>query len=131
MFQRLIDLGVNFDWISPLVALAQDMINGPARAFVLPRDCGWSARQIEHLLKRNGIKIWSLLITGESIMFAVRMAQARWAQYILERAGLLASSGDGDAQGKAADGRVEKSQQSTMVDRLDAWFDRLGDALDL
>jgi hypothetical protein len=88
MLDRLLEIGSMFDGISPTVAFIQDILNGPSHTFLIPEACGWSGRQIERLLKGNGIRVWGLMIVNRTIMLTVRQAQARWAQYLLDRDGI-------------------------------------------
>jgi len=82
-------LGISFDWISPLIAIAGDIANGRnTRTFLIPANCGWTGREIERLLNRNGITTWGLMIINETFTISVRQSQAEWAQYVLERAGI-------------------------------------------
>jgi hypothetical protein len=86
MLDKLLELGSVFDWISPVAGMIQDRINGPAHTFLIPVDCGWSGFDIEHLLKRYGIKSWCRMIVNGHIMITVRLAKAPWAQYLLLQA---------------------------------------------
>lgn len=85
MLDKLLDFGTVFDWISPLIAEVQDHLNGPVHTFLIPEGCGWSGCAIEDLLRRHGVKTWGLMIVDRMIMITVRLAQARWAQHLLER----------------------------------------------
>lgn len=103
MLRRMVDLGANLDWMSPIGVLVQSVINGPSHGFVIPRACGWSGKQIMRLMREHGITAWGMLITAKSIMFVVKRNQAGWAQYLLQRHGIpieqgvfLAQSGSGN-----------------------------------
>jgi hypothetical protein len=85
MFRRLIEIGSYFDWITPLVAYLKDWANGPAHTFGIPENCGWSAFEIQRLLRQNGVKTWGVMIVKGTIIVSMRLAQAHWAQYLLER----------------------------------------------
>ncbi len=77
-----------FDWISPLWTFVQDYRNRPSVGYNLHRGCGRSAYEIRYMLTRAGVKVWGLREVGDVITFRVRRAQARYAQYLLDRAGL-------------------------------------------
>jgi hypothetical protein len=68
--------------------MVQDLTKGPRHILSIPLDCEWSAREIESLLRSYGVETWGLMIVGQSILITVRMAQARWAQYLLQREGI-------------------------------------------
>jgi hypothetical protein len=106
MLDKLLELGTVFDWISPVMAAIQDRLNGPSHTFMIPDDCGWSGFQIEYLLKSHGIRPWRRMVIKHMIMLTVRLAQARYAQYLLLRAqipieyGLLEERASSAAAGK-------------------------------
>lgn len=88
MLDKLFEISQYFNWISPLLACIQDVINGPAYTFLIPEDCGWSGLQIERMLRENGVRIWGQMIFRRTIMFTVREAQVKWAQHLLQREGI-------------------------------------------
>ena len=85
MLDKLLDFGCNWDWISPLIAEVQDTLNGPEHTFLIPEDCGWPGRAIARLLQDQGVKTWGVMCASDMILITVRKAQARWAQYLLDR----------------------------------------------
>ena len=88
MLDKLLALGSTFDWISPLIAAIQDRRNGPHHTFLIPHTCGWSGREIEHMLRRYGVQTWGGMIVKDTIMITVPQSQARWGEYLLEREGV-------------------------------------------
>lgn len=80
--------GSTFDWISPLIAIGNDIANGPGHTFALPRACGRTTRQVQQLLSRQNIYSWGLTIHQDQILITVHKANAAKAAHILERAGL-------------------------------------------
>ena len=40
------------------------------------------------MLQESGIQLWGLALYQETFVFSVRQAQARYTQYLLERAGI-------------------------------------------
>lgn len=63
------------------------VLNLNTHTIYLDRYCGWSGIQAERLLKRYGIPLWDRHLAGESVAFCVKKRQARWAEYVLMRAG--------------------------------------------
>ena len=85
MLRKVLQFASYFDWVSPWVAILRDCANRPSHTFVIPVDCGWSAFEIQRVLRGHGIKTWGLMIVKGSIMVSMRLTQAYWAQYLLER----------------------------------------------
>jgi hypothetical protein len=85
MLDKLLEFGSTSDWVTPLVAMIQDGVNGPSHIFMIPDDCGRSGFEIQRLLRDKGIKTWGLMVFDGFIMITVRLAQAYWAQYLLLR----------------------------------------------
>ena len=90
---RLLTIGSTPDWISHVVAIVQDFRNGPRHDFFLDLNAGWSVRDIKRLLKHHEIEIWGDMIVDDLIVFSVRQAQARKAQYILMQNDITIISG--------------------------------------
>lgn len=90
-------LGI-FDWITPLWALGATIAHDPTPlqsrswAFFIPigplRQAGWSANDVEALLKKNGIETWAGYLYGGEYGFSVSLDQARSAEYILNLNGV-------------------------------------------
>ena len=76
-----------------LLAYPQDWANGANHTFYIDRRCPFSGLQIENLLTSHGIRVWGKMIVFNDIMVTVRRRQAKWAQYLLERAGVPIQSG--------------------------------------
>lgn len=88
MFGSILEVGSAFDWISPLVSVIGDVVNGPSYTFLIPQNCGHSGREIIRLLRQRGVNSWGHMIVQGTIMISVRQTQARWAQHILAQAGI-------------------------------------------
>jgi hypothetical protein len=56
------------------------------------RYSSWRGIDVEMLLKRHGVKIWDRGIIGDDLYFCVKLRQARWAEYLLLRAGVPVTS---------------------------------------
>jgi hypothetical protein len=113
MLKRVVEFGSYFDWITPLVAFFKDWMNRPAHTFLIPDDCGWSALEIERVLRRHGIKTWGVMIVKGSIMMTMRLAQAHWAQYLLEREGIPIEYGLLEERSMPADRGMVHDRRST------------------
>lgn len=93
MFDKLVETGAVFDWITPLATWVQDFRNRPSVGYNVPVDGGWSAYAVSDLLRAHGIKVWGLTIFQGTIMFRLRAAQAEYAQYLFAQNGVLYSGG--------------------------------------
>jgi hypothetical protein len=87
LFQRLLELGAACDITAPADILIKETVGGrnPARFEVSWVD-GASGRDIERMLKRNGIRTWGLIPTRGSLCFTVDMADAEKARKLLSNA---------------------------------------------
>jgi len=131
MLDRLLEFGTVFDWISPLIAEVQDVTNGPAHTFLIPEDCGWSGRAVERLLKDQGIKTWGLMIADNMILITVRQAQARWAQYLLDRERIPIAYGVLDEPMGGDTRRWKNAGSAGPLEVLDGWLEKLESLLEL
>ena len=95
MIDELLAAASCFDWISPTLAMAQDVANGPSHTFLIPVQCGWTGRDISNLLRDEGIKTWGHMIAQGHFMITVRADQAGYAHHLLERDGLPAGASPG------------------------------------
>jgi hypothetical protein len=93
MFDKIVETGAVFDWITPLVTFVQDFRNRPSVGYNVPVDGGWSAYAISDLLRAHGIKVWGLTIFQGTIMLRLRAAQAEYAQYLFAQNGVIYSGG--------------------------------------
>lgn len=89
MLDELLEAGASFDWISPLLSIAGDILNGPSHTFLIPYDSTpLSGREIAWMLGKRGVKTWGMMVVSGTLMVSVRLNQARWAQHLLEQAGV-------------------------------------------
>jgi len=88
MRDEILAAGSTFDWISPLVGFAKDIINGPSHTFLIPYDRGWSGHAISKLLGKRGVKSWGYMVVDDTLTLSVTERQAGWTQYLLEEAGI-------------------------------------------
>ena len=85
-----IDLLAKLNWFETFAALFK--IGTPSHRFAVDRNCGWSGQQIEEMLKAKGIKIWHRGFTKTTLKFRVANRQARYAEYLLWRNGIVVKS---------------------------------------
>jgi hypothetical protein len=89
MLERLLEIGASFDWITPLASILGDVMNGPSHTFLIPYGSSpLSGREIGWMLGKRGVKCWGLMVVSGTLMVSVRLGQARWAQHLLEQAGV-------------------------------------------
>lgn len=131
MLEKILEVGTIFDWISPVLAGVQDLLNGPSHTFFVPEDCYWSGQEVANLLRNHGIKTWGHMTVNRMRMITVRQAQAPWAQYLLDREGIPIKYG-------AIDRRTARRYRSTPKDDhpeglglLDHCLDAVADLLGL
>ena len=126
MWDRILEIGSIFDWISPVLAFLEDVANGPSHTFLVPLPCAWSGLQIDGLLKGYGIRVWGLMIVENKLMLTVRKAQARWAQYLLEREGIRILNPFVQTHRSPPREAPAPAPQPSLLFKLDSWIDRLG-----
>lgn len=131
MFDNLLHLIASFDLISPVMAMIQNVANGPSHTFLIPENCGWSGRKIEHLLRSHSVKTWGLMIINRLLRITVRLEQAHWAQYLLEREGIPIEYGVLDERTTRALRPAQKHDHTSPSGILDHWLDKLESLLDL
>lgn len=89
MLERFLEFGASFDWITPLGSILGDLLNGPSHTFLIPYGSSpLSGREIGWMLGKRGVKCWGLMVVSGTLMVSVRLSQARWAQHLLEQAGV-------------------------------------------
>jgi hypothetical protein len=80
------------NWITPVVTLVQDIVNGPTSHFAVPGAMagGPDRREIRRALQDNGVSVWGLMYSPdlELLMFSVHERQAKRTFHILSRAGI-------------------------------------------
>ena len=88
MIDEALNVGSTFDWISPVLASAQDIVNGPSHTFLIPDQCGWSGYGIRDLLHRSGVQTWGLMIVSDTLMVSIPKERSSWAFTVLSRNGI-------------------------------------------
>jgi hypothetical protein len=62
------------------------------------RGVGWSGVAVERLLTQRGIRVYGRGFAGNALCFRVKRRQARWAEYLMLRAGVPVVSAPVDAR---------------------------------
>ena len=88
MFGKLLKLGTNLDWISPVAAVIQNVAND-GYTFLITDAAGRTGMQVNLLLRRQGIKTWGRMIINGTLTISVPRNQAERAADILTRAGVV------------------------------------------
>ena len=139
MLDKMTEVGRSFDWITPMLAQIQDIVNGPSYTFLIPEASGWSGREIGRMLRDHGVKYWGMMIVKHTLMLSVRQKQARWADYLLQRSGIplfnpISSSQPATAgAGPAAEGGPERkpARRRGLFDELNGLLDSMAKTLGL
>lgn len=80
---------LKIDIIDPIDGWFGRLLYGPMHRFSFVRQNEFSGIEVEHLLRKYGIRVWGREVTdAEEISFLVKRKQAIWAEYILCRAGV-------------------------------------------
>jgi hypothetical protein len=132
MLDTILEAGASFDWISPLASILGDIMNGPSHTFLIPYDSTpLSGREIAWMLGKRGVKTWGLMVVSGTLMVSVRLNQARWAQHLLEQAGvpvenpLPAQAGKRRSGTKRTSGRESRQRAGTSGTLVDSVQDVL------
>ena len=89
MIDKFVEVGAGFDLISPVLAIIGNVMNGPSYTFLIPHEfCPVSGHDVGRILRKRGVKSWGRMIVSGTLMVSVRLEKARWAQQILEQAGV-------------------------------------------
>ena len=97
MLGKLLKLGTNLDWISPVAAVIQNVAND-GYTFLIPVNCGRTGREIIRLLRMNGVKTWGHMIINDTITISVPESQADHAARVLDWAGVPTGAGAPEAE---------------------------------
>lgn len=85
-----------------------ELMNSIARTNIFPffvhADSGWTHADIDRLLAQYGINIFGNYRFGKDLVFYVRVGQANFAQWLMERAGV-------PLKHRVLDGRVGKRRR--------------------
>lgn len=105
MFDKIVEVGAGFDFISPVLAVIGNIANGPSHVFAyIPIETG---HNIKKALSKEGIKSWGWFhIAGEDeSVFSVRKSDAAKAQSILDSMGVPITAGNVSAEPSKGKGK--------------------------
>jgi hypothetical protein len=133
MLDELWEAATYFDWISPTLAMANDVARGPSHTFLIPVQCGWTGREISNGLRNHGIETWGHMIVNDHFMITVRDDDAGAAHQLMAKAGLPVGSspGSGPGPGNSYSARRNSSRSSrqSKSQRKGSILDDLADLL--
>lgn len=115
MLDKVLEIGSAPDWVSPLIAMVQDRVNGPSHMFLIPDDCGWSGMEIKRMLEGHGVQTWGLMIVDHLITISVRLEQATYAQHLLLRERIAIEYGILDERSEPAAARAPRNRHRTRA----------------
>ena len=88
------------------------------------------------MLRKRGVRYWGMMIVSGTLMISVRLNQARWAQHLLDQAGvpienpLPTREGRQGSQGRGSrTQRGQRSRRSRGGSELGAIADSVSDLL--
>jgi hypothetical protein len=112
--------GMSFDWISPAIAIVQNIRNHPSVGYNIPVGCGYSAWETKRFLRSRGVKVWGVMIIGDVFTLRVRLGQAEYTQHWLEKMGIAYQGGVAKgASRKAKRTKKTKKAKRSLLQR--AW----------
>ena len=141
MIDEVLNVGSTFDWISPVLASAQDIVNGPSHTFLIPDQCGWSGYGIRDLLQWSGVQTWGLMIVSDTLMVSVPKESSSWAFSVLSRNGIPVENPPATSNAvpklehaplrstPPADHRSSKPRKLEPGRDVVSWVERLADGL--
>lgn len=84
----LLEFVAHLDWFERLDELLKWSIGVRSWRVAIVRECGWSGREIERMLKMHGINVWGRNFSRSNLYFRVKTRQARWTYYLLRQHGI-------------------------------------------
>ena len=84
MFEKLVKFGAMFDWISPLFAIARNAQEGPHYTIRVPWGGKHTGRDIDKLLKAQGIHSWGHMTVNNEMLLSVRKSDLKRALAVLD-----------------------------------------------
>ena len=125
------------DLINFLDGLVGRMSHGPMHKFTYSRAMDYAGYEVESILRRYGIRIWGRGFTdSDEIEILVKRSQARWAEYLLCRAGIpltspLLDPSNASLQNHHPEGAMPTPWDErgvgphSFIDHVVDWLDRL------
>jgi hypothetical protein len=119
-------------WLGVMGEFAACLTSHNAPTFYIARSSSWRGIDIERLLKRHGVKIWDRGLAGDHLYFCVKRRQARWAEYLLLRAGVPLTNAPADPRNQFYASRYSPgSEPPTRTPKSNGdWLDWLHSLLD-
>ena len=118
----LVKIGAGFDLISPVIAIVGNMLNGPHHTFMIPFPTVLSGHDIARLLRRRNIRCWGKIVVNDTFMISVKLDQARYANSVLEQAGVPVSNPPDSPQSSRQPRRAQ-GRQSGLTEAAWRIFD--------
>ena len=113
LIDKTFKAGATPDWIGPTIKVLGDLMNGGGHAFAFS-ECHMTPREIEWMLRKHGVTTWGLMhaVGTGMTMITVKQAQARYAEGLLNKAGIPLES-----KAPAAQRRAAPRQQRPITER--------------
>jgi hypothetical protein len=132
MSDKALRVMASWDWITPVITLIQDWWNRPSVGYNVSDTGVFSAWELKRFLKQKGIKVWGVMVIGDTITLRVRKAQALYTQHWLMtlgmpyQCGIPAGNSVNYRRAKsAAQKQPEGKSTGTIIDAINNLADRL------
>lgn len=77
-----------FNWITPLEIATRRAFQGPCYSFKIPEGGPSGGEIVRMLRKQGGVSSFGYMVINGHYVFQVPLAQAKFAQYLMNRAGV-------------------------------------------
>lgn len=81
----LLEIGANFDWITPTIAFLDGWLFGPTYKFMIAVNPILTAAQMKAGLRKRGVRVRNSMVVGDTILIWVSLKQAGWANHVLTK----------------------------------------------
>jgi hypothetical protein len=122
MLRQITHAANSLDWITPLAAEIQDLVQGPTHTFLIADSGSLSAAEIQAHLEHYGIKVWGLMYDGDTLLLSVPQDKAEWADYLLQKLGLQLLNGSPTRAGDLLRAGQGSSGPAGLFDWLLNWL---------
>ena len=86
MIDKGLEVASYFNWISPAIAIAGNVINRGGYQFNITFSaCPMSGRELERMFKKHKIRCWGAQIVSDTLMINVKTGEAQRAYGLLQR----------------------------------------------
>lgn len=86
--KRTLEFLTIFDWTVLLRYLLRSLQEGELGCGFCVQDSPWVGQPVVALLSRKGVRVWGVTYAHGNMAFFVKRAQAGWAAYVLQQAGV-------------------------------------------